>query len=210
MLMNQWNYAQSVPHKLYVACSGGVDSVAAAHILSEWRDITLVHYHHNDHAGDLEQEVVAKLAGQLGVPAIFQKNTNDPAARNREAQWRAARYEWFHSLGAPVCVAHTLDDAVEWYLITCLRGEGHFMEYSNRNVIRPFLLTDKGRLVKYAEERSLTWWEDPGNHDPEFSLRSRVRQVMWPAVVHCEPGFKNMIKRRLVEKLQKQLTTTDK
>lgn len=43
-------------------------------------------------------------------------------------------------------------------------------------------------------------WEDPGNHDPKFSLRSQVRSGLMPLALECEPGLKNMVRRRLIEK----------
>lgn len=198
--MAKWIYAKSVPKKIYVACSGGVDSVAAAAILSEWRDVTLLHFSHTDHAAVDELKVVSELAYQLNVPLITGYQTRDQKEGNTEAQWRNARYAWFHSLDMPVVTGHTLDDAVEWYLMTCLRGRGEFMPLENQNVIRPFLLTDKEKLTNYVKERNLSWWEDPTNHDPEFGLRSRVRVDLIPAALKCESGLKNMVKRRLIEK----------
>jgi tRNA(Ile)-lysidine synthase len=198
--MSKWNYSQSVPDKLYVACSGGVDSVATAAILSEWRDVTLLHFSHTDHAHVQELETVEKLANQLGVKLFTELQTQDQTEGNQEAQWRAARYAWFHSLDMPVATGHTLDDAVEWYLMTCLRGRGEFMLVKNRNVFRPFLLTDKSKLVEYAVKRGLTWWDDPTNHDPTFGLRTQVRNCLVPVAEKCEPGLKNMVKRRIVAK----------
>ena len=199
--MAKWIYTKSVPKELYVACSGGVDSVAAAAILSEWRNVTLVHFDHNDLASEHELEIVHNLSKQLSVPLLTEKST-DPAATNKEATWRNARYQWFHSLPGPVATAHTTDDLLEWYLITCLRGEGHVMPISNRNVFRPFLKTDKLSLIEYAVANYLQWWDDPGNCDIEFSLRSKVRNVLVPSALQCEPGLKNMLKRRLDEKLR--------
>lgn len=198
----RYTYAKSVPEKLYVACSGGVDSVAAAAILSEWRDVTLLHFSHTDHAAEKELEVVSKLAYHLNVPLITGSQTRDQKAGNTEAQWREARYAWFHSLDMPVATGHTLDDAVEWYLMTCLRGRGEFMPVENKNVFRPFLLTEKTDLVVYAVKHGLTWWDDPTNHDPAFSLRSRVRNRLVPVAEECEPGLKNIVKRRIVAKKQ--------
>ena len=200
--MSKWIYSKSIPKKIYVACSGGIDSVATAALLSEWRDVTLVHFSHNDHAADYELSVVSKLADQLNVKLINMYQTIEQRAGNNEAQWRDARYKWFHSLDMPVATGHTLDDAAEWYLMTCLRGRGEYMPHCNRNVFRPMLLTDKQSLMTYAVSKNLKWWEDPSNHDPEFSLRSRVRSTLLPMALECEPGLKNMVRRRLVEKIK--------
>lgn len=205
----KWNYSESVPEKLYVACSGGVDSVAAAAILSEWRDVTLLHFSHTDHAHIQELETVVEVANTLGVKLITGYQSQLQIEGNKEAQWRAARYAWFHSLDLPVATGHTLDDAVEWYLMTCLRGRGEYMPHRNRNVFRPFLLTEKDKLVNYCMYRNLVWWEDPGNYSPEFSLRSRVRQKLVPVAYDCEPGLSNMVKRRLVEKISRDKKLVD-
>ena len=202
--MSKWTYTESVPQTLYVACSGGVDSVATAAILSEWRTVTLLHFSHDDHAHKHELEIVSELAHSLGVKLLTQHQTTDLLQGNREAQWRDARYAWFDSFNAPVATGHTLDDAVEWYLMTCLRGRGEFMPHKRNQVFRPFLLTEKSKLVDYCKLRNLKWWEDPGNHNPDFSLRSRVRQNLLPLALECEPGLKKMIKRRLIDKISQE------
>lgn len=211
LIMKKWIYTKSVPDKLYVACSGGVDSVAAAAILSEWRNVTLLHFSHTDHAAVKELETVNNLANQLRVPLITSYQTKNQKTGNCEAQWRDSRYAWFHSLDLPVATGHTLDDAVEWYLMTCLRGRGEFMPIENRSVFRPFLLTDKSKLIAYCKHRNLSWWEDPTNQDPAFGLRSRIRNCLVPIAEECEPGLKNMVKRRLIEKnaKEKKILTTN-
>lgn len=198
--MSKWVYAKSIPKKLFVACSGGVDSVAIATILCEWRDVTLLHFSHHDHAADHELKVVARLADKLNVKLLTGRQENKQQNGNNEAQWRNERYKWFHSLDGPVATGHTLDDAVEWYLMTCLRGRGEFMPINNRNVFRPFLTTSKQDLCDYAVSKELEWYEDHTNSDVEFSLRNKVRKCLVPMALLCEPGLRSMVKRRLIEK----------
>lgn len=205
--MSKWNYTESIPEKIYVACSGGVDSVATAAILSEWRDVTLLHFSHTDHAAVKELEVVSNLAYSLNVPLITGYQNKSQELGNREAQWRDARYAWFDSLDLPVVTGHTLDDAVEWYLMTCLRGRGEFMPHRRGRVLRPFLLTEKTDLVVYAIKHGLTWWDDPTNHQLDFALRNRIRNQLVPVAEECEPGLKNVVRRRLVEKIDQEKKT---
>jgi tRNA(Ile)-lysidine synthase len=206
-----WTYTESVPETLYVACSGGVDSVATAAVLSEWRTVTLLHFSHADHAHKYELDTVVELSNTLGVRLITSSQTGEQDHGNKEEKWRDARYSWFHSFDTAVATGHTLCDATEWYLMTCLRGRGEYMPHRNRNVFRPFLLTDKCKLEEYCRYRGLSWWEDPGNHDVDFSLRSRVRNRLVPEALACEPGLKNMVKRRLVEKIKEdKKVLTDK
>lgn len=205
-----WTYTESIPETVYVACSGGVDSVAAAAILSEWRNVTLLHFSHLDHAYKYELETVDNLAHQLGVRLITTVQLEEQINGNKEEKWRDARYSWFHSFDTDIATGHTLDDAVEWYLMTCLRGRGEYMPHGNRNVFRPFLLTEKSKLEEYCRYRGLTWYEDPGNHSVDFSLRSRVRNELVPVALNCEPGLKNMVKRRLVEKINENKQRIDR
>ena len=189
-----------MPQEVFVACSGGVDSVAVASILSEWRNVTLLHFSHKDSISDKELEVVKRLSIKLNIPLLTKNQEKIQIPGNSELQWRNARYEWFHSFDAPIVTGHTLDDAVEWYLMTCLRGRGEYMPIENKNVFRPFLFTEKKSLVKYAETEKLEWFEDPGNADSEFSLRSNVRKNLVPAAMLCEPHLRKMVKKRLIEK----------
>lgn len=200
--MNRWNYTKSVPETVYVACSGGVDSIAAVGILSEWRNVILCHYAHADQAHLSERVAVEYIAERLNLQLLVEKSVSAAPKGNKEASWRNERYEWFHSLPGPVVTAHTLDDAVEWYLMTSLRGRGEFMPYSNKNVIRPFLLTRKSDLQKYAFEKNLPWWDDPTNFDPEFSLRAKVRNKLLPIALECEVGLYNVVKKRIQEKVK--------
>jgi tRNA(Ile)-lysidine synthase len=199
------NVIQTLPRQLYVACSGGVDSVAAAAFLSERRSITLLHFSHADHACAHELSVVEELARTLSVKLI----TSCQSGRvdtNREAAWRDARYNWFHSLDKHVVTGHTLDDVVSWYLMTCIRGEGQIMEYSNKNVIRPFLLTEKRKLIDYALAHNLKWWEDPSNSDVNFTERNRVVNNILPEILKINPGFYKTVKRKFLQKKSRDLS----
>lgn len=198
--MSRINYTASVPDTLFVACSGGADSVAAAVILSAWRKVTLLHYHHGEAAGDRERAIVTELAQSLDIPLLTADYSGPPILSNKESQWREARYSWFHTFSDPVVVAHTLDDAVETYLMTCLRGQGQYMNYRKGNVIRPFLLTRKSVLLEHLAERGVKWWEDPSNADIHYARRNRIRHVLVPVVTDIEPGIANVVRRRIIER----------
>jgi tRNA(Ile)-lysidine synthase len=195
-----WTYAESIPETLYVACSGGVDSVATAAILSEWRNVTLLHFSHLDGAHKYELETVSNLAHQLGVQLITTVQLGEQDHGNKEEKWRDARYTWFHSFDTTVATGHTLDDMVSWYLMTCLRGQGQIMPHRNRNVFRPFLLTEKIKLIDYCKYRGLTWWEDPCNHDSDFTARNRVVNNILPEALKINPGLYKTVKNLFLRK----------
>jgi tRNA(Ile)-lysidine synthase TilS/MesJ len=146
--------------------------------------------------------MVSRIGNDLNIPVLFEDSDQRRPLSNKESTWRDDRYEWFHSLSGPVVTAHTLDDAVEWYMMTCLRGRGEFMSYQNKNVIRPFILTRKSELQEHAVEMNLSWWDDTTNYDPSFSLRAKVRKILVPVAEDCEPGLHTMVRRRLIEKVK--------
>ena len=52
-----------LPKKLYLACSGGVDSMAALDFLRRKHDIKVLHFNHGTAHGDLAERFVKELKG---------------------------------------------------------------------------------------------------------------------------------------------------
>lgn len=191
-----------LPRDVGVAVSGGIDSMVALHFLQRSHKVTAIYFHHAESAtADEEYQFVAQQCGQLGIPLLlgYQITTRPPGA-SREAYWRHDRYQYFHSIRMPIATGHHLDDAVEWYLFTAFNGEGHFMEYQNQNVIRPFLGTTKSEIIAYAAKHQVPFIEDPTNHDPNFAARNRIRHNILPEVLRVNPGLFKVVKKRVVEK----------
>lgn len=118
-----------------------------------------------------------------------------------EEWWSNHRNDWFHSFEDPVATGHHLDDALEWYVMTCARGEGHWMSYSNQNVIRPLLTNPKSELYEYAEFHGLEYITDPNNFNAEWSLRTAVRNKLVPKIIETfGKGYYTMVKKKLIEK----------
>lgn len=191
-----------LPQTVAVAISGGVDSVVLAHFCqSQRRDVELLFYHHGNDYADKEESFVRNFATQRSLNlTVLRTFEQPPAGASREAFWRTLRYEWFHSIPEYVAVGTTLDDAVEWYLMTCLTGEGHYMSFSNMNVIRPLLLYPKEDIIAYAKQHKLEWLEDPSNQDVSFAKRNLVRHEILPACLKAQPGLYNLVKRRIEKK----------
>ena len=189
---------KKLPQRIYVAVSGGVDSVVLLHFLKRHHDVTVVHYIHDSDYSETEFEFVADLCSDWKLPLLVekQKPTYKPG-ESRENYWRNGRYGFFHSLDAEVCVGTTLDDAVEWYLFSCLRGQGHYMKYQNKNVVKPLLVLKKRELLDYAAEHKLVWLEDPSNADVNFARRNCIRNRLLPEVVNIEPGIYNIVKQKI-------------
>lgn len=191
---------KTLPDKLYVACSGGIDSTVLAHFAVECRrDVTLAFFHHGNEYADIEHQFVSSVSRSLNVPLVVGL-MDRPLTGSREKAWRDARYAWFRQLPAPVAVGTTLDDAVEWYIMTCLQGEGHFMQYQSANCIKPLLATSKAAIKQYAEQNSIHHLEDASNADINFAVRNRVRHTIIPPCIEVQPGLFNIVRKRICEK----------
>lgn len=192
---------RTLPNEIYVAFSGGVDSVVMTHrALAQGRRVSLAFFHHGNELADAEEAFVVKFAAQHQLNLVIGR-CNKPLTGSREQFWRDSRYEFFHSLTEDVATGHNLDDAVEWYLLTCLRGQGHFMEYRNGDVIRPLLLTPKSEILDYAQAHSLKWFEDPTNQDTDFTFRNKIRHDIVPACLEINPGLHTMVANNIRRKL---------
>lgn len=189
-----------LPRHIYVACSGGVDSMAALDFLRRNHQITVAYF---DHAADNSRDAfmhVEKYCADHGIPVVI-----GTASRLRhkdeslEEYWREERYAFFDKLVETVVVAHHLDDAVETWLWGSINGQPKLPELRRGNVIRPFLCTRKEDLVAWCENHSVTWVDDTSNTNLDFT-RNYIRRELMPHVLKVNPGIHKTIKKRLQEK----------
>lgn len=109
-----------------------------------------------------------------------------------EASAREARHGCLRAIaiehGAPLLLAHTLDDQAETMLLRLARGGGPqaLSAMSERTVwsdgavlLRPLLETRRADTLAACAELGLTPWHDPQNHDRQFT-RVRVRHDILP------------------------------
>jgi len=189
-----------VPIKCTIAFSGGVDSVAAFDFLSNGkRDIELAFFDHGTTTSSQAKRFVEKFAADRGIPLKIgslsrEKNPDE----SLEEFWRNERYRFFHSFETAVVTAHHLDDAVETWIFNSLHGNPRLIPHSNRNVIRPFLLTQKSELINWCQRRKLYWIEDESNKDLRFN-RNLIRHKIVPEALKVNPGLhKTVYKKYLV------------
>lgn len=191
--------------QLAVAVSGGIDSVVLLHYLLKklkHTQICIAHFNHGNEFANEETRFIAELASNLNIPLIFGQSTEieKPANKSKEEHWRDCRYQFFRGLNMPVATGHTLDDCVEWYIFSALHGEGRYLEYRHANVIRPFLLTPKAKITKYAEKQDIEWLEDWSNADVEFAARNRIRHLILPEALKVNPGLMKVVRKKVLEK----------
>lgn len=194
---------RSLPKTVFVAVSGGVDSMVLLHFLMEKGHTVLpTHYIHNSEYADKEFEFVYNECTALGLtlsanPDLAEQR--DPK-NSQEEQWRKDRYKYFKEINGTVCTGHTYNDLVEWYLFTSLHGEGRYMEYSHANVVRPFILTRKEEILEYAYKHKILYLEDPSNADVEFAARNRIRHNILPEALKVNPGLYTTVRKKFEQK----------
>jgi tRNA(Ile)-lysidine synthase len=100
-----------------------------------------------------------------------------------------------------VVTGHNLNDAAEWYLMTALIGKGgQYINYSNKNVSRPLLVTSRAIIEAYAKSNNVNYIVDGTNFDINFNKRNLVRAQLLPKVLEFNQGFLNTIKRNIIKR----------
>lgn len=169
-----------------VALSGGPDSLALTAAAAAVLPTTALIVDHRLQAGS---EAVAATAhdqalglgcvGARVIPVVV------GTAGGPEAAARTARYAALDRAraGAPVLLAHTLDDQAETVLLGMGRGSGARSIAGMRPVdppwFRPLLRERRATTRAACAEIGLRAWDDPHNADPRFT-RVRLRREVLP------------------------------
>jgi len=193
-----------LPSKYYVACSGGIDSMAALHFLRKPSRQGLLGAVHVDHGTPHAKEARAFIEDFCKKENInclvYEVEGTPPAGESKENWWREKRYQCFYNVpgSEPIILAHQLDDCVEEYLMCVLvRGFRSTIPYQHGRCIRPFRLWSKEEILKYAERYNIEYVNDPSNQDIKFK-RNMIRQKIMPHALELNPGLYNIV-QRLIE-----------
>lgn len=179
----------------YVCVSGGIDSMTMMHfLLKSKRKFTALYFNHTTDHGYEARDFVREQTAILGVELIegaMHLGDIDPS-QSKEMNWRNCRYKFFSLFSdkGTILQAHHLNDAVETYIMTALKGRPTTIPYRNEqyNIIRPFLTTTRQEIKEWAEHNGVKWIEDPSN-DNIVHDRNYVRHRLLPMVYHLNPGI---------------------
>ena len=185
-----------------VGVSGGRDSVALLHLLTErgYRKLIVCHLDHGlrGRAARDDARFVARLAAKLKLRCVLERLDVAALAKARgvsvETAARDARHDFFARVGrrervTSLFLAHQADDQVETFLFHLLRGSGRsglagMRPASQRGaltVFRPFLGVWRRELDAWMTERSLRWREDESNAN-RVPTRNRIRHAIVPSL----------------------------
>ena len=169
-----------------VALSGGPDSLALAAVAATVMPTTALIVDHRLQPGsDAVASTAREQAIAVGCVGAEVLRVDVGTAGGPEAAARSARYRALGDAraGAPVLLAHTLDDQAETVLLGLGRGSGARsiagMRPHDPPWCRPLLGVRRDLTRRACTELGLTPWRDPHNADPRFT-RVRLRTEVLP------------------------------
>ena len=193
---------------LWVAVSGGLDSVLLLSLLDEaMRSGTLtnisnlgvLHVNHKLRGAesDGDEQFVRDLAKTLNLPVevdslIWQEK--DVPSQN---SCRERRYEFFERMLAQskntrIALAHHLDDQAETVLLRIMRGTGvrglQAMQFQLGQYVRPLLEVQRSQILSAATTREISWREDSSNQKQVYD-RNWLRLEIMPLIEKRRPGI---------------------
>ncbi len=181
--------------RLFVACSGGADSMAlAAATVFESRatgwlaGAAVVNHQLQPGSAQLAAEVSGRLTA-LGCDPVEVLTVTVGATDGPEAAARAARYGALSAVAARedavVLLGHTRDDQAETVLLGLSRGSGlrslAGMPPAREPFRRPLLRVTRAQTRQACMAMGLEVWNDPHNDDERFA-RVRVRRQTLPVL----------------------------
>ncbi|MBM3555663.1 MAG: tRNA lysidine(34) synthetase TilS [Alphaproteobacteria bacterium] len=181
---------------LAVACSGGSDSLALAHLAQAWararrgKSIALIVDHRLRPGSAADARKAARLARRLGLTARVLTRKGPPPRADIQASARAARYALLEDgcrrAGVlHLLLAHHAEDQAETLLLRLQRGSGldglaampAIAERRECRLLRPLLGFSKARLAATLAATGLEAINDPANASDAFA-RVRLRRAV--------------------------------
>lgn len=175
----------NLPQKeCWLACSGGVDSMFAAKFLANQgkRKVNLVFVNHNTETSAKAENFLLDFTNLFPEYSLFRHTIakEKPHDESWEEFWRKERIKVFCKYPT-IITAHHLDDAVETYIWRMLHGRLDIISYKCGNIIRPFLLNEKQKLIDFATRHDVPYIQDESNNDVSFT-RNRIRHCVLPEI----------------------------
>jgi len=159
-----------------------------------------IYYNHGTEFGHHAENFLIQRCEELGVELVIDKLSPNMKLKNSdgglENYWRNKRYEVFNSFPGTVLTAHHLNDVAEWWIFSSMHGEGKLIPYQNKNVIRPFLMVEKEKIVDWSQRRNVKYIDDPSNSETKFK-RNLIRHEIMPQVLKVNPGLLTVLKKKL-------------
>ena len=190
-----------IPKTVTVACSGGIDSMVFTDFLIKGRrGVELAYFDHDTFHSKKAQLFVEEYAEKNKLNLTIGKVKGTKGKKSLEEFWRDERYSFFGRIKSNyIITCHHLDDCVETWLMSSFHGLGKLIPFQRgQNIFRPFLMTEKSTIKRYAENKEVEWIEDPSNQHTNF-MRNHVRKNIIPQVLKVNPGIRTTIRKKMLE-----------
>ena len=190
--------------QVWVAVSGGPDSVALLDILHSLRDelgifIRVMHINHHTRGAesDADERFTRTRAAMYGYQTAIRDIKMEQFS---EEKARSEREEIFSQIikdfGGVVATGHTADDTVETFLFNLLRGTGidglSGIPPKRDFYIRPLIDLFREDILAYLHSRELTFRTDHTNLLPTF-FRNKIRLELIPYLEKFNPHTREHI-----------------
>ncbi len=190
---------------ILVGFSGGADSTALLHMLSEYCKraphkirLCAAHINHGIRGAEAnrDEEFCRQTAKELGVE-FFALHADVPSiaaerGESIETAARNVRYEYFDSLQKQLGIsllatAHNADDNLETIIFNIARGSAlkgicgipASRKGGNGYVVRPILGMSKEQILEYCDKNELEFVTDSTNLETEYT-RNKIRSGIIP------------------------------
>ena len=195
--------------KIIVAYSGGADSTALLHVLSDINndctlDLQAIHINHNLSKKSLDWvNHCKKTCSKLNIELIVESIEVSSDGGGLESAARQERYKTFKNIlnnDDQLLLAHHSDDVAETIFMRMLRGTGidglegpkQKRNIGNGILIRPFLSISKKEILLYLTKNKINYIEDESNSNSKFD-RNFLRNEIFPLLEKRWKSFPNRI-----------------
>ncbi|MFB9079418.1 tRNA lysidine(34) synthetase TilS [Flavobacterium procerum] len=196
--------------KLFLAVSGGLDSMVLLHLLHKL-PYQIAVLHCNFQLRSLEsfgdQEFIQNYCIQNNIPIFTTQFDTEAFAQDYKLSIQVAarelRYSWFYELLEEknfdyLLTAHHADDNLETFIINLSRGSGLEgligIPEQNDKIIRPLLPFSREEILKFAEENKIEWREDSSNASTKY-LRNKIRHDLVPVLKEINVNFLDTLQK---------------
>ena len=213
-IIQKWAFLSS--KKIFLACSGGVDSMTLLSIFikAKW-DVEVLHVNYNLRGQDSidDQKLVEETCLNFNIP-FHLKNIElqpilDKKGGNLQEIARQIRYDFFNekkhlSTDNYIALGHHQDDQIETFFMHIARKSGIMglacMKENNDRFIRPLLPFSKTEIIQFAKGNTISWREDYSNKSNKYS-RNILRNILIPEITSSLPKLNESV-LLLVQKFQ--------
>ena len=213
-ITNQWSKLSG--KTIYLACSGGVDSMTLLSILhkANWKvEVLHVNYQLRGEDSEGDMNLVLETCKKLSVPFHLKRIDLQPIldskGGNLQEVARKVRYDFFEekkslSENNYIALGHHKNDQVETFFMHLARKSGIMgmacMPAEHHQFIRPLLPFSKEEIIQYAKENGIEWREDYSNKTNKYT-RNILRNILLPELQTQIPSLEESV-LLLVQKFQ--------